>query len=78
MHDQLISSLVLRRQRQICRIIVARPANLRVLLYESGARAYPFRAFAVLVRRYDGGTNRGDNWRPRFPPDEHNRIIARA
>lgn len=55
MHDQLISSLVLRRQRQIYRIIVARPTNLYAFYrapIKPSARESILRA-SVIGGRYD-------------------------
>lgn len=55
MHDQLISSLVLRRQRQIYRIIVARPTNLYAFYrapIKPNARESILRA-SVIGGRYD-------------------------
>lgn len=55
MHDQLISFLVLRRQRQIYRIIVARPTNLCAFYrapIKPSARESILRA-SVIGGRYD-------------------------
>lgn len=80
MHDQLISSLVLRRQRQIYRIIVARPTNLYAFYrapIKPSARESILRA-SVIGGRYDADEIAaiiGDHESRRTRYNRHNRAF---